>query len=83
MALMIIRLLIFMAFLLLFSLIVGITSFSPAGNASEKTDRTNQYFDLHKTSKKTGVAGQVQKIVSDAPRKAGRVLRVRVPMVKV
>jgi hypothetical protein len=40
-----------------------ITAFSPAGNASAKTDTMKKYFDSHKTSKKTGVAGQVQKIV--------------------
>jgi hypothetical protein len=43
------------------------TSLSPAGNASEKTDTMKKYFDFHKPSKKTGVAGQVQKIVIRRP----------------
>jgi hypothetical protein len=45
-----------------------ITSLSPAGNASGKTDTMKEYFDFHKTSKKTGVAGQVQKIVGACTR---------------
>jgi len=45
-------------------IIGGITSLSPAGNASGKTDTTKKCFNSHKTSKKTGVAGQVQKNVS-------------------
>jgi hypothetical protein len=41
----------------------GLTSLSPAGNASEKTDTMKKYFDSHKISKETGIAGQVQKII--------------------
>jgi hypothetical protein len=40
-------------------LFLPITSLSPAGNAAEKTNTMKKYFASRKTSKKTGVAGQV------------------------